>query len=176
MQKKQKAQIFSLDFIIAAGLVVLAIGMTINYYDIASITGKEARIKNEMTLIATNAATILLEANPCNLENEFKEQGYKMAGCSIINNQPDNANTKAKLLIPETFNCSIKKNGTTNLNITGCNSDPPTSEIDIVAIDRNFTTINNFEIKKNEYEECIENGCSGIYSDEGNWITVSIWK
>jgi hypothetical protein len=176
MKRKQKAQIFSLDFIIASGLIILAIGMIINYYDLASITNKEARIKNEMTLIAINAASILLESNPCNLETDFKNQGYNLAGCSTINNTPNNANTKAKLLIPETFNCSITKNGTTKLNITGCESDPPTSEIDVVAIDRNFTTINNFEITKKQYDNCIENGCNGTYSDNGNWITVKIWK
>ena len=60
MEKPEKGQIFSLDFMIAAGLAVLAIGMILNYYEMTAIAGKEARIKNEMTAVASVAATILI--------------------------------------------------------------------------------------------------------------------
>ena len=107
----------------------------------------------------------------------FNGQGYRLAGCATIAEPPAQGDTKAKLLIPETFKCYLKKNNTA-LAITGCQTQPPESEIDIVSIDRNFTVITGANLAKAAYDKCASAGvgCDATYSKAANWITVIVWK
>jgi len=81
-----RGQIFSLDFIIAMTIVVLAMGMLLNFYEISSYQSKEINLKNELNLVALNASHQMLQQNKCTLRNNFETQGYKFYGCSNTGN------------------------------------------------------------------------------------------
>ncbi|HLC79966.1 MAG TPA: hypothetical protein VJG83_06130 [archaeon] len=177
MTKMQKGQIFSIDFLIAATLTVLAIGLLLGYYETAATYEKETRMKNEFTAIALNASSILLEKNPCIRSAGFSSQGYNVTGCSEETNF--NNFSKTQLMIPTGFNCYIHWEGPDPYNGTlgGCNqTDPGTTPLDIVSIQRPFVSPPlSTGLTKAGYEKCIEeNNCQDTYLEFT--LTVKIWK
>ncbi|GEM_PF-6942189 len=182
-----KGQIYSLDFLIAAGLLVLALGMLLNYFETAAYEGKEARTKNELTAIALTASNLLLSSNLCpdnSVSNPtFLWQGYKAYGCY---NEPalrgNNSTTKAQLLMPAKFSCSITLNGSAITDPTaGCRADPepggaspsPAPPQDIGSVERKFLSTSPGILAKNIYEKCIAGFNCPAYTE--NTLVVRVW-
>ncbi len=186
-KKFERGQAFSLDFVIAMSLAVLAIGMLLNNFETITYSEKEARLQNELAVIALNASSLMLELNRCTPSGtpdgpiEFIDQGYRLYGCS----NPDlfQSRTKADLMVP-TFTPPIKCNITWGNNRTKqsfqlvgadrcADAVPATGEI--ISIDRNFLSRAS-ALAKADYEKCIDSNidCSGVYGDFN--LTVKVWR
>lgn len=175
MAKKQnaKGQIYSLDFLIAAGLLVLAIGMLLNYYETSTYQAKEARTKNELNAIALTAGNIISAKANC-AETAFGNQGYLVYGCI----DPDDLSTltKGQLLVPFEFKCQVMLN---NSQKSGCSDilSATKNETDVAIVQKNILTITNpaTTLSKESYDKCISNnGCSGVYSE--SILLVKVWR
>src|SRR3989338_6943448 len=102
--RTQKGQLFSIDFLIAVALTVLAIGGLLNYYELSAGQAKEARGQNELNVIALTAGELMLRQNACVLARtpggttEFIDQGYKLYNCVNITNFYDIQ--KSEIMVP----------------------------------------------------------------------------
>ncbi|VVC00840.1 Uncharacterised protein [uncultured archaeon] len=185
-----KGQIYSLDFIIAAGLLVLAIGLCLGIYESSTYQAKEAREKSELNAIALTAGSILLGESRCPLDTTapvgnqappaFSASGYNAYGCS--GKTPMDAMTKEKIMVPSNFKCrAVLKTGTTETLTTaanGCRDDPAAgaAPMDISSMERKFL-VPKAALTKANYEKCIENsGCnlSSIYDEY--ILTFMVWR
>lgn len=166
----ENGQIFSLDFMISTALVILAIGMALNYYDLASNQEKEARLQTETATIGGAVSMLLLEKNPC--QTNFGASGYSATNCSAL--VSSYSTTKDALMIPDGFNCQIKVDGTA-LSSSGCGTqDPDTSASDVSVIERNYVRDTSTLLKK-EYEQCIAGqDCPSLLSTHK--LEVAIWR
>ncbi len=187
-----KGQIYSLDFLIAAGLFVLAIGMLLNYFETSTYQAKEARTKNELSAVALTASNILLgNFAKCPLDNTppgqgFRSQGYKVYGCGDIRSFA--SIKKKQLLIPDKFSCMVRLNGSLTTSATGgCIDDPnfravpsgspaPATQSDIASVERKFLSPSG-NLTKTNYEKCISNQganpCGASYTE--NTVRIEVW-
>ncbi len=162
---------YSIDALMAAGIIVLCIGVILNNYEIITINTKEARFSNENATIAANAAEMLLASQKCELDYSFKEQGYGITNCSKISEL--SLQKKPSLLIPEQFKCYFEIDGST-LSIEGCEETKPNEKIkDITVIERKFLKYTN-QLTKTTYEKCIKEGCQGNFEEKT--MVVYIWR
>ena len=112
--KTQKGQFFSIDFLIAMAIAVLALGMLLHVYELNTYEQKEARIQNELTLIAMNSSNILLNTTKCEAGTSLTDKGYELHGCTDTSSW--SGLTKANLMIPAEFDCYITKGGVWRLS------------------------------------------------------------
>lgn len=166
-------QLFSLDFLVAMGLAVLAIGILLNYYETAASAEREQRVQNELTAVALNASAIMLEevGSKCP-DGDFLAQGYKIYGCAIAGPGSSGFGNMQKedLMIPDTFRCNISWNGGSSI---AC-ADNPASAENIASVERGFLTLASAPLRKADYEKCIEGPICVAYTR--NTLTVKIWK
>ncbi|MCR4335083.1 MAG: hypothetical protein NUV57_00945 [archaeon] len=179
--KKEKGQIFSIDFLIAMVLAVLAIGLLLNAYELSVYEIKEAKTRNELTVIAMNAGNIFIGTNQCGLDpsnpsgpppkDPFKDQGYEINGCFDSTPGVFDLLNKSKLMIPDVISCSVEYSGK---KVNGCDVGNPAPSANVVVIERVFLATQN-KIAKADYENCIDSvsTCS-TYSN--NTLTVKVWK
>lgn len=176
----QKGQIYSLDFLIAAGLLALALGMLLGFFETAAYEGKEARTKNELAAIALTAGNVLLGANACP-DAAFRAQGYRAYGC--YNAAGFGSATKSQLLIPAKFRCRIELNNSPTTALSGgCRDDPvpagpsasPAPAQDIGSSERKFLSPFGAALSKNAYEKCIAASINCLAYTE-NTLTVRVW-
>ncbi|HZX19466.1 MAG TPA: VWA domain-containing protein, partial [archaeon] len=118
----KKGQLFSLDFVIAMVITVLAIGMLLDFYEISSNQTKEINSQNELQIIlggVNNAITGTAKCEPIGDEGgiNFAEQGYKLYGC--INKTKLQSLGSSALMMPSGYECYITIEGTP---ISGCSS------------------------------------------------------
>ena len=183
MMQCQKGQLFSLDFLIAAGVAVLAVGIMLNYYDAAITSEKEGRLQNELNAIAMNASTQMLEKNRC--ATDFDSQGYKLYGCYYPGpGSSFKTLQKEELMVPEGFECNATwKNlstGTSDSQTASsdlrCRAAPPAAG-DIASVDRNFLApASGNSIDKTDYETCVFNyqDCTEIYDEYT--LNMKVWR
>jgi len=167
-----RGQLFSLDFLIAMGLAVLAMGMLLNYFETTTNVEKEARVQNELNIVAMNASALVLEdADSKCPEGIFSAQGYKVYGCAIAG--PENSGfgniKKEDLMIPDTFKCDISWTGGDN---NDCDDDP-SSAGNIASVERIFLERSQ-SLAKADYEKCAQGQSCSAYTQ--NTLTVKIWK
>ena len=167
--KNQKGQFFSIDFLIAMTIAVLAIGMLLHFYEINTYEQKEARVQNELTLIAMNSSNILLNSNRCSAQNILTIKGYELHGCT--NTSSWGSLTKTELMIPDEFNCYITNDSLPAIN--ECRDVLPATKSNISVIERSFLKRNS-QITKTQYENCLDGSCTGIYTTKE--LVVKIWK
>jgi len=167
--KNQKGQFFSLDFIIAMAIAVLALGMLLHFYELNTYEQQNARTQNELTLIAMNSSNILLNTNNCTAQTSLKNKGYEMHGCTDTSSW--GTLTKADLMIPDEFNCYITKGGSPAIN--GCVDVLLANTPNIAVIERNFLE-RNLNILKSAYELCLDGGSCTLYTPAK--LMVKIWK
>lgn len=180
MARNEKGQIYSLDFLIAAGLLVLAIGILLGIFETSTYHGKEARVKNELNAVALTASNALLGSNKCPLDNtlpglNFSTQGYRVYGCYNTNTFA-NA-TKSQLLVPAKFKCRIEINGApTTSDSDGCQDILDVDAVaDVASVERTFLSPITASLTKKDYERCIAApGCT-TYGNTENKITVKVW-
>ena len=166
---KQKGQFFSIDFLIAMSIAVLALGMLLHFYEINTYEQQDAKIQNELTLIAMNSSNILLNTNKCSGASGLITKGYELQGCT--NTTSWSGLTKAKLMIPTGFNCYITKGGV--VAVTACNDTILTTESNIAVIERIFLE-RTPQTTLSQYENCLDGSCTGIYTTRE--LVVKIWK
>lgn len=165
-----KGQMFSVDVLLAAGIVVLGIGIILNNFEIITIQSKEARFTNELTTIAANATAMLLKES-CEMEENWKNQGYLLTNCS----KNTGSTTKEQLMIPNEFKCYFEIDDTA-LNVNGCEDQKPNEKImDIGVIERKYVSITNNLTKKN-YEKCIKNNINNICDLTEKTLKAYIWR
>ncbi|MEK6957441.1 MAG: hypothetical protein AABW99_00465 [archaeon] len=170
---KEKGQIFSIDFVIAAALIVLAMGMLLNFYDYSSNEAKENSVQAELNAIALTASNLALENSPCT-PTGFETQGYSLEGCSNANTAIQGA-TKQDLMIPEGINCNVRSSdpdGSNSLQMGQCSQ--AAGEQDVTSIQRNFVSPAGGTIDKTTYEKCV-NGNPAICPAK-KVLQVAIWK
>ena len=167
--KTQKGQFFSIDFLIAMAIAVLALGMLLHFYELNTYEQKEARIQNELTLIAMNSSNILLNTNNCTAKNNLSVKGYELHGCTDTSSWINL--TKAELMIPLEVNCYITKG--VSVAIDGCGTDALPNTPNIAVIERTFLERNS-KITKTQYENCLDGACAEIYTPKD--LVVKIWK
>ena len=172
----QKGQLYSIDFVISAGLFVLATGIILGIYENASYSEKETMARNELTAIALNAANMLLESNPCTLEGTattgFMAQGYRILGCSTAGTSTPI--TKSALMIPEGFKCTASINNSAMTGINECNKTPDAQTQDVASIERTYLSkTGGGAMTKLEYEKCMAGGTCA-YTE--NNLTLKVWK
>ena len=180
---KGKAQLFSLDFVVAAAIIVLMIGVLLNFYDSTSTQEKETRDNAELNIIALNASTLLLENNNCIPTNavspgaQFSEQGYELYGCANVAGVTGFGDeTKESLMIPQGFDCYIVT-GIGEIPVNECDTDIPAEQVDsikdVVVVERRFAIpLDPENFSKESYERCISNG---LGCNAGT-VAVKIWK
>jgi len=167
--KTQKGQFFSIDFLIAMVIAVLAIGMLLHFYELNTYEQQNARIQNELTLIAMNSSNILLNTNKCLGTASLTDKGYELQGCTDTTSW--SSLTKAELMIPKGFKCYITKDGLPA--ISECTTNAPVNKPNISVIERRFLE-RNFPLTKTQYENCLDGTCIGIYITQE--LMVKIWK
>ena len=165
----QRGQIFSLDFLIAMGLAMLAMGMLLNYYETTANAEKEQRLQNEFVSVATNASALMLESSRCT--TNFSAKGYKVYGCA----EPGGfANmSKPALMVPSIFHCNISWSAeVVNSTNVECNETLPTDSTSIASVERKFLAPIS-GLTKADYQKCIKGPCNAY--DEYT-LTVKVWK
>ncbi|MEM4261722.1 MAG: hypothetical protein QXU92_00870 [Candidatus Diapherotrites archaeon] len=167
-----KGQMFSIDVLLAAGIIVLGIGIILGNYELITIQNKETRFSAEATTIATNAALMLLKKTECQIQTEFQEQGYKINNC--VNISPLFSYSKEELLIPKQFKCYFEINDSL-LNITDCDQKPDEKVKDISTIEIAIVSTNE-ELTKKDYEKCIANYFGFDCPLEKKTLKVYIWR
>ncbi|HZX33754.1 MAG TPA: hypothetical protein VFF09_00065 [archaeon] len=183
-KKFSRGQIFSLDFIIAMAIVALAIGLLLSFYQTTAAQEKEARVQNELNVIALNASNQLLEKNRCSPAGGFAGQGYKLFGCldgSKFSSFSTSAGlSKGSLMIPEGFNCYItdmEAFGNIQILSNICPSDTPAGVTDVASVERNFVG-HAGDVTKYDYERCVAGlyplDCAGAFGQKT--INVKVWK
>ncbi len=170
--KTNKAQLFSIDFLIAATLIVVIIGATLNFYEITSNSAKESNTRTELTIIGLTATQVLLKKHECELENNFKNQGYEVYGCSKL--EESTKIKKDELMIPSEVKCRIEVDGVLLNEGEADNkcTDDPTSAFDVVSIERKFVQKTS-EYTKQEYQNCVEGkSCNETIKT----LNLKIWR
>jgi len=184
-KKFSKGQIFTLDFVIAMAVVVLAIGMVLNFYEMTMYEAKETQIKNELNIIALNAGNNYLLQNPCNPSPagslKFSNQGYELSHCVVTSSFVDTE--KDDILIPDDVECYITLDkdggGAPDEIMSYCPTEPGSSVQNIASIKRKFLAAEGTGvITKKDFEDCIEfrNDCDDIYETTPYELTVMVWK
>ena len=169
-------------------VIVLAIGLLLNFYELSVHAQKEAGISSEIRGVAERAADLLVYSpdvtcvlyessggsatNPImNLPNCLSQAGSKKV-------------TKARLGIPAGFSCDIDAEGEAALALEtgagGCNGNPAAAN-EVVVINREVFVASDGStdrILKEGYLECLKGNCSEISGAmHGPFtVTLKVWK
>jgi len=171
MTGRTRGQMLSLDFLLAMAVIILAVGVLLNHYDILTTQGKESRVKSELNTIAQTASQQALEKN-ADCASDFSTQGYKIYGCTTSN---FSSLTKNYLLVPEGFSCYVTLDGGAAANGPGgCEStDAPLDAKDVAVAERKYLSPNT-TLSKQDYEKCITGpGCTAYTVKK---LRVKIWR
>lgn len=186
-QKKtgKKGQIFSLDFILAVSLLVLSIGLAINYFEVTSLNASEAAHRQEMRLIAKTASDILV-TDPsivCDLNTILEQVAGSLPNCirkTLETTKNGDPITKTMLGIPSNFDAQLTNvNGEPVTFPAEFSSPPPTTETDFVSMDRFVAVItsNDINLTKTRLRNCQKNGEGSANCPlKQSTIRLKVWK
>lgn len=188
-----RGQVFSLDLLVSAAVVVLAIGLLLNFYELSTHAQKESEINFEMRGIAERAGDLLV-ANPditCKLVNSDGTLIMNLPNCLVAN---DNAKRIGKNELGigsgSGLNCNLSgalvgESGAGKVLVlagaNGCNDPIDDGADNIIALKRTVVVMsttgpNKDEIKKQEFLMCSEGSCpAGITMTETD-IVLRVWK
>ncbi|MFH1586383.1 MAG: hypothetical protein ABID38_00840 [Candidatus Diapherotrites archaeon] len=130
----KKGQIFSLDFILSLTIIILAIGLMLQFMELQEYNQREAEINNELYSVG-ETATLILMSKPSFLATDNEYFSCRMAGRDFAGTltslapvmgciplftapPPELEITKEKLGIPSDYSCNITGNGSVSGNIT----------------------------------------------------------
>lgn len=180
----KKGQLFSIDFLVAMGLVVLVLGVTISAYETAAIEEKETKVQNELNAIAANAGNLILELNKCGMNEPdpadttrtVKSTAYMVYGCYNTGAAGTNFNStkKEQLMIPVGFGCSVTWRNSAGQSFTHaeCGNTIDSAVADVASLQRTFLGRAD-PITKKDYDKCIEAGCTAY---EQYTMNIKVWK
>ena len=163
----KKAQIFTLDAIIALVVVVTAIGLIVNAFELKEYNLREEEKFSELKNKAETAA-LMLAVNE-NLNCSVGSTGIKIQNC--VYNYGDSI--KSELGLSDEFKCNIT-NTDNPITLMGCEDSLPTDK-EVVAITKNILYMNNAsgELIKAEWNDCIRGASCPLSSKE---FTISVWR
>jgi uncharacterized protein (UPF0333 family) len=180
----KKGQIFSVDFLISVIVIVLAIGLLLNFYELTVHAQAERNSADELKIASERAADLLVSSPE--LVCELVESGdgtnhiMYLPNCLVTENSEKEI-TKEKLGLIG-FSCNLSgpgAGGLINQTGVGCTDTFP-GDKDVVAVKRTiYLTMSNEEgnqeIKKDEYLGCI-NATSGCSIEGRLEIYLKVWK
>jgi len=189
---KQRGQVFSVDFLISVMVIVLAIGLLLNFYELSVHAQMESNLSSELRNVAERAADLLVYSPEftCELWEDAGETSQRIMYIPNCLVKGDSGNSgkeiiKAKLGLVG-FQCEVSGKGEINAihnpSNTGCEDDPPDAT-EIIVVKRtvyvtNKGTKGNERILKQDYNECIKEGCNtGNRELRGPYeITLKVWR
>ncbi len=186
-----RGQIFSLDFLMAITVLVLAMGLAINYFETNTLNAKEIENQNDLWNAAKTASDVLVNHPDivCNETSLFAARpapmDIKLQNC-LPQNFPTPSITKARLGISSAYDCNISNLPGSTFNFGAaaneCKNAVPTG-IDIVSIERRVVMLTNElpagqerDINKKALIYCQrpELGKSCVLTDAN--ISIKVWK
>ncbi len=192
----QKGQIFSLDFILSLAIIILAIGMMLQFMELQEYNQREAEIQNELYSIG-ETASLLLVSNPaftCQMTNTIETVDLMpVMGCILIGAPPSHEITRDGLGIPSDYSCEIYAEGITRYDggapsgdissniITECTDDFGTANPDnYYSSEREVVFVaatSSENIHKSElYHECVKGEPPLSCGLESGTIEIRVWK
>jgi|SRR3989344_3125044 len=183
----KNGQIFSVDFLISIMVVVLAIGLLLNFYELTVHAQTEQAVNDELRIAAEKASDLLV-SNPEIICELYESSGAPsipttfimyLPNCIPAGNSPK-AITKEKLGLSDEYGCELSGVGVSILRKPGCEDDPVPSDRDIISVKRKIyvtaapAQASNEKIKKDDYLKCInkEADCPIAGID----VTMKVWK
>lgn len=172
---KQNGQVFSLDFLLSIVLVLLAVGIIMQFLELKTYETKEFSQQQELERIGNTAAELLV-SNPA-IVCELKD----VAGNTIGTLQNCLATTpsllkKENLGIPSSYSCNISASGTgVVINSDECNSilDSSTQPNIFVSTRKIVFQQAGRQVQKSELQNCINGAGCSLKNGE---ITIKVWK
>ncbi|GEM_PF-4475983 len=160
-----KGQLFSVDFLLAIAIVMLAVGVQLKLMQTHAFDAHQSYNQTELEAIG-NTAVVLLLTNPtitCQVTNTTGAPLFHQPNCINTNITL----TKSQLGIPSEYDYRI-----TGITFTGSDArTPAATQENIYALDLN-TLVNAGPIFKSTLNTCIQTGCPANRSR----ITLEVWK
>jgi len=125
----KKGQIFSLDFILSLAVIILTIGLMLQFMELQEYNQREAEIQNELYSIGETASHLLVSSPSfsCQMDSALDATLMPVLGCILINAPAGYEITKERLGIPINYKCEIEAEapiGTiVNINNADCIDD-----------------------------------------------------
>ncbi|MDO8634061.1 MAG: hypothetical protein Q7K34_02085 [archaeon] len=174
----KRGQILSLDYVISLILVLLALGLLLNFFELQTVNAKEAQLSSELETLAEGAARLAL-ASPdiaCRLtNNDYTKYIGVLPNC--IPSEPGRL-TKENIWIPLEFGCAIITEPGEIFTATGCGEAIDNDVNNYYSVTRKIVVNNNDQnVTKGQLEECINNG-----NNNGNCLltdanlTIAVWR
>ncbi|MBS3061206.1 MAG: hypothetical protein J4215_01325 [Candidatus Diapherotrites archaeon] len=159
-----KGQLFSIDFLLATALLMLAIGAQLKLVQIQTVDQQEYINQIELEAVGQTAATLFL-TNPavtCPITTSTGTTLFHLNGCVITPHVP----TSTELGIPAGYGFNIQ-GPTGYVQGTAIPSDRPiyTTQVDAIS---NAAA----QMPKLQLDGCLTNGCAAIRST----FTLTVWK
>ncbi|MCD6433999.1 MAG: hypothetical protein J7L14_00100 [Candidatus Diapherotrites archaeon] len=165
--EKLRGQIFSIDFLIAVGITILAIGLLLAMFELAAYRTRENAEWNLLKLITINAANKILHNEQWTCELVFSDStpSIRLPNCLTQTTTLD----KSAIGIPSNYECH-----TDGISIVGCNSSIPNSK-NVFTIKRKFVLINKDKISKEEFYVCLGKAAGNCIMQEKEF-KLSVWR
>jgi len=172
--KNNKGQVFSLDLIIAMTVLVLGIGLLIQFSETRIYEQKENMLWKELESKGQTASALLV-SNPeiiCSLVDEEVPANTigHMENCINTSLGIDGRITKENLGLPSEYEFDISGNGISVSSASSANAKNVFSETREVFLYAGF--IGSGVVTKTELEGCMSGGAC-VSPEE---ITISIWR
>ncbi len=196
----KKGQIFSLDFLLSIILVVLALGLILNFMELHEYNMKEEELRIGLNAVGETAADLLVSGPDivCELVDTYNEStgkyyninnpnvkriGY-LANCIPKINAVAFRITKEDLAIPGGYKCKIDNAAIRAGELqTGC-GDALQPDVDniysakriIVLYSGTGSPADKKKIAKKDLEECMKSGEGAGCPLKQSEITLWVWK
>ncbi len=202
----KRGQVFSLDFLLAVSMIVLAIGLSINYFEVNQLNQKEIENQNELWNVANTAMDMLLTRSDTATDTYYMCRLRNSAGSTTLDFLPNCIPKgiipdKIKLglyTVPEKYKCKFTNISETTINFHGninggkdCNVDFTANPIpqNYVSVQRKIIVLtnnsdsNSRDISKGELLNCQKNAANpctwatgGGGSLKESTIQLTVWK
>ncbi len=160
----KKGQIISLDFLISIGLIVIALGLLVQFVEGNSYEKKQENIFRELKSVGSAASENLVSSNSINCE--IAQQNYKIANCINLQNIGTDSEVENVLGIPEEYEWRLTWSGGTR------GSSNPLNAENIYSEKRKVLTASG-SVSKSVLMQCIYGGTCALPQTE---MTLKVWK
>lgn len=169
----KRGQILSLDYVISLMLVLLALGLLLNFFELQTVNAKEAQLNSELEALANGAARLALTSPDiaCRLTSITGDPPKDIG--VLPNCIPKNGRLTKQNLGIQGFECAIATDPIDLLS-TECNTDFPDGT-DYYSVTRKIVVSDDTTITKDKLEECIRGELLNCVLSDAN-LTISIWR
>ncbi|MBN1941283.1 MAG: hypothetical protein JW772_03820 [Candidatus Diapherotrites archaeon] len=179
----RKGQLFSLDLLFSLGIIILGLGMVIQFSETRAYSQKEEMLQNELNVIGDTAASLLI-SNPdiiCELEDGSGNIIAYLDNCINEDKIDDLEGTGVlgeALGIPLGYDFGIyRTNGNQLIYGNPPDIDPMHTPKNVFAEIRTIATLKNPQLtfEKSDFEDCLRNAANCRIEQEREW-TVAVWR